>query len=64
MPPIAAKLVLEVEAGNSGSRLRQTAMFDPVGLWGLAYGHGVWPLHKIVFAGMLRGIARSAERSA
>jgi len=41
-----------------------TAIFDPVGLWGLAYWYGVWPLHQIVFAGMLRGIARSAEKNA
>jgi hypothetical protein len=33
------------------------------GLWGLAYWYGVWPLHQIVFAGMLRGLARSAEGS-
>ncbi len=62
--PGRAWLDFEVEAENSGSRLRQTAMFDPVGLWGLAYWYGVWPLHQIVFSGMLRGIARSAERSA
>jgi len=62
--PGRAWLDFEVEAENRGSRLRQTAVFDPVGLWGLAYWYGVWPLHQIVFAGMLRGIARSAERSA
>ena len=62
--PGRAWLDFEVEAENSGSRLRQTAMFDPVGLWGLAYWYGVWPLHQVVFAGMLRGIARSAEASA
>lgn len=62
--PGRAWLDFEVEAENSGSRLRQTAMFDPVGLWGLGYWYGVWPLHQIVFSGMLRGIARSAERSA
>jgi uncharacterized protein YbjT (DUF2867 family) len=62
--PGRAWLDFEVEAENSGSRLRQTAMFDPVGLWGLAYWYGVWPLHQVVFAGMLRGIARSAEESA
>jgi len=29
----------------------------------LAYWYGVWPLHQLVFAGMLRGLARSAERN-
>lgn len=62
--PGRAWLDFEVEAEGNGSRLRQTAIFDPVGLWGLAYWYGVWPLHQIVFAGMLRGIARSAKKGA
>jgi hypothetical protein len=57
-------LDFEIDADGSGSRLRQTAIFDPVGLWGLAYWYGVWPLHQIVFAGMLRGLASAAEESA
>ena len=48
-------------AGTDGAVIRQTAIFDPVGLWGLAYWYGVWPLHQLVFAGMLRGVARMAE---
>lgn len=48
---------------RGGSELRQTATFDPLGLWGLAYWYGVWPLHQLVFAGMLRGIGRAAEKS-
>lgn len=51
-----------MEAHGGGSRVRQTATFDPLGLWGLTYWYGVWPLHQIVFAGMLRGIARAAEK--
>jgi uncharacterized protein YbjT (DUF2867 family) len=62
--PGRAWLDFEVEGENSGSRLRQTAMFDPAGLLGLAYWYGIWPLHQIVFAGMLRGIAKWAEKSA
>lgn len=62
--PGRAWLDFEIEAEGSGSRLRQTAIFDPVGLWGLAYWYGIWPLHQLVFAGMLRGIATSAEKSA
>lgn len=42
----------------------QTATFDPHGLSGLAYWYGVWPLHQLVFAGMLRGIAGAATRDA
>jgi hypothetical protein len=55
---------VEVNSESSGSRLRQTARFDPVGRCGLAYGYGVRPLHQIVFAGMLRGMAGWAEKSA
>jgi len=59
--PGRAWLEFEVEPDGNGTRLRQTAMFDPLGLWGLAYWYGVWPLHHIVFAGMLRGLAQAAE---
>ncbi len=59
--PGRAWLEFEVQPDGNGARLRQTATFDPLGLWGLAYWYGVWPLHQLVFAGMLRGIARSTE---
>ncbi|RPI67189.1 MAG: SDR family oxidoreductase, partial [Ignavibacteriae bacterium] len=58
--PGRAWLEFEVLPHNGGSTLRQTATFDPLGLWGLAYWYGIWPLHQFVFAGMLRGIARAA----
>jgi uncharacterized protein DUF2867 len=61
--PGRAWLDFELHANANRTVLRQTAIFDPVGLWGLAYWYGVWPLHQIVFAGMLRGLARSAEGS-
>lgn len=60
--PGRAWLEFEVEPEPNGSRLRQTATFDPLGLWGLAYWYGVWPLHQLVFAGMLRRMARAAEQ--
>ena len=44
----------------SGSTIRQTAIFDPVGLLGLAYWYAIWPLHQAIFAGMLRNLARAA----
>lgn len=46
------------------STIRQTAVFDPIGLFGLLYWYGIWPLHQLVFAGMLNGIAEAATRSA
>ena len=40
--------------------LRQTALFEPRGLFGLLYWYAVAPLHYVVFQGMLRGIERAA----
>ena len=62
--PGRAWLEFEVTGDGAGSIIRQTAEFDPVGLWGLLYWYSVYPLHQLVFAGMLRGIARSAGVSA
>ncbi len=59
--PGRAWLEFEVQPTTSGSQIRQTAMFDPVGLAGLAYWYLVYPLHQIVFAGMLRGIVRAGR---
>ena len=58
--PGRAWLEFEVTPEGRGSLIRQTAVFDPVGLLGLAYWYAVLPLHELVFAGMLRGIARAA----
>lgn len=58
--PGRAWLEFEVTGDERGSTVRQTAIFDPVGLWGLLYWYAVYPLHQFVFAGMLRGIARAA----
>lgn len=44
--------------GAGGSIVRQTASFDPLGLFGLVYWYALWPLHQMVFGGMLRAIAR------
>ena len=40
--------------------MRQRALFRPRGLLGLLYWYSVLPLHNLVFAGMLRGIAHAA----
>ncbi len=60
--PGRAWLEFEVEPVEAGARITQTAMFDPHGLAGLAYWYLIWPLHELVFAGMLRGVARTATR--
>lgn len=58
--PGRAWLEFEVEGDEKSSTIRQSAIFDPVGLRGLAYWYLVYPLHAIVFSRMLRGIARAA----
>jgi uncharacterized protein YbjT (DUF2867 family) len=61
--PGRAWLEFEVTPDPRGSTIRQTAIFDPLGLWGLAYWYGIYPLHMAVFAGMLRGLAAAAAHS-
>jgi len=59
--PGRAWLEFEVQPDRQGAIIRQTAVFDPVGLLGLAYWYGIYPLHARVFAGMLRRVAVRAE---
>ena len=61
--PGRAWLQFEVEPDGSGSRLTQTAIFDPVGLPGLLYWYAIWPAHSMIFGGLLKGIARDAGRT-
>lgn len=61
--PGRAWLEFEVTGDGSSATIRQTVIFDPVGLFGRAYWYAVYPLHQLVFGGMLRGIARAALRS-
>lgn len=58
--PGRAWLQFEVSKHEDGSIVRQTALFDPLGLPGLLYWYAVYPLHALVFSGMLRGLCRRA----
>jgi len=57
-------LEFAVAPSDSGSIVRQTAVFEPRGLAGRAYWYAAWPLHELVFAGMLREIARAIQGGA
>ena len=59
--PGRAWLEFEVEGDELSSRIHQTAIFDPVGLWGQLYWYALYPLHGLIFAGMLRNIAKAAQ---
>jgi uncharacterized protein YbjT (DUF2867 family) len=58
--PGRAWLQFEVDGGEVTSTIRQTALFDPHGLFGLIYWYGLYPIHNTVFRGMLKGIAAAA----
>jgi len=60
--PGRAWLEFEVSGDACGSLIRQTAIFDPVGILGLIYWYALYPVHRLVFAGMLKAIARAAEK--
>ncbi|MFZ1086003.1 MAG: SDR family oxidoreductase [Terracidiphilus sp.] len=57
--PGCASLEFEVTGDSTGSVIRQTASFDPLGLLGRGYWYSVVPVHHFVFSGMLHGIATS-----
>ncbi|MGI9472398.1 MAG: SDR family oxidoreductase, partial [Rubripirellula sp.] len=61
--PGRAWLEFDVEPCEEGSTIRQTAIFDPVGIPGLAYWYGIYPLHALIFRGMLARIAEAAEQT-
>lgn len=59
--PGRAWLEFEVLPTESGATIRQTALYDPVGLFGLVYWWAIYPLHVLIFRRMLRNICRAAE---
>lgn len=62
--PGQAWLQFEVEPAQKGSRITQTAVFQPLGLGGLLYWYGLYPIHWIIFRRMLKEIARRAAKFA
>lgn len=58
--PGRAWLQFEVDEVEGGSRIRQTALFDPLGLFGRMYWYALYPIHALIFAGMLRRIGELA----
>lgn len=60
--PGRAWLEFQVEPIESGSSIRQTAVFDPVGLSGIIYWYILYPIHVVIFRGMLSRIVEKAEQ--
>ncbi|MDQ6611618.1 MAG: DUF2867 domain-containing protein, partial [Gemmatimonadota bacterium] len=61
--PGRAWLQFEVTPSGAGSVINQTAVFEPHVLFGLLYWYAIYPIHGVIFSGMLRGIARAAARA-
>jgi uncharacterized protein YbjT (DUF2867 family) len=59
--PGRAWLQFEIEGDENGSIIRQTALFDPLGLGGLLYWYALYPIHALIFRGMLRNLTRAAR---
>jgi uncharacterized protein YbjT (DUF2867 family) len=55
-------LQFEVDNDQVGATLRLTAIFDPHGLAGLIYWYVLYPIHYLIFEGMLRRIGQAAIR--
>jgi hypothetical protein len=62
--PGRAWLQFEVDGDSSGSTVRQTAVFDPQGVLGLAHWYALLPFHRRIFAGMLETIRERALETA
>ncbi|MFD7444850.1 SDR family oxidoreductase [Streptomyces sp. NPDC059909] len=63
--PGLAWLEMHAERDDAGrTRYRQRALFHPRGLAGQLYWWSVAPFHAVVFGGMARNIARTAEKAA
>ena len=58
--PGRAWLQFEVTPCAEGASIRQTAVFDPMGLGGLLYWYVLYLPHLLIFRGMLAGVAERA----
>jgi hypothetical protein len=61
---VPGKAWLEFQAvrnNNNTTKLVQTAYFSPKGLFGLLYWYGLYPLHSLIFSGMIDELAKQAE---
>ena len=61
--PGSAILELAVEPREGGSAVLLQAHFHPAGAPGLLYWYSLWPIHRRIFEGLPRAIARRAEQA-
>jgi uncharacterized protein YbjT (DUF2867 family) len=48
---------------NGFTRLQQDAFFAPKGLGGMLYWYGLYPIHRLIFSGLIRKLGERAEGS-
>lgn len=60
--PGHAWLEFRAEPDGDSTVIRQIAQFQPRGLSGLLYWYVLWPIHEVMFRGMLRRIGAAALR--
>lgn len=58
--PGRAWLEFLAEPDGSSTVLKQIAQFEPSGFIGLLYWYLLWPVHEVMFRGMLRNIAAAS----
>jgi len=61
--PGLAWLRFVIEERNPGCSIRQEARFKPKGAFGYIYWYSLYPIHGLIFRGMLRGIARATTEN-
>lgn len=47
---------------GNGTRLVQTALFEPSGLWGVLYWRSLYPIHRFIFDDMIKAIAQDTQK--
>ena len=47
-------------ADRAGSDRLQTAYFEPKGLFGFLYWYVLYPIHSLIFSGMIRRVGQQA----
>lgn len=59
--PGRAWLQYECHDSDGGTRLVQTALFEPDGFFGILYWKLLYPIHKLIFSDMVKSVGAEAE---
>ena len=59
--PGRAWLEFRIKKSDNENVLEQTAIFDPIGLSGILYWYMLYPLHALIFSGMIKKIITRAK---